>query len=129
MSRNTLPLAGRRKLSFASEAGAAAVEFALVSILLFMLVFGIIEFVFAFHSWDATSNAAREGAREGAVRSDVAVIEARVRAASDFLDQSQLNVSITCDVGATAVSLDAELRAAGSKATSSVSSSPTNTTT
>jgi Flp pilus assembly protein TadG len=64
-----------------------------------MLVFGIIEFGFAFHSWDATSNAAREGARVGAVNSDVSTIEARVRAASDFLDQSKLNVSITCDVG------------------------------
>jgi carbon monoxide dehydrogenase subunit G len=35
----------------------------------------------------------------GAVNSDVSTIEARVRAASDFLDQSKLNVSITCDVG------------------------------
>lgn len=81
------------------QRGAAAVEFAIVSILLFLLVFGIIEFGFAFHSWDATSNAAREGARVGAVNNSVTTIEARVRAASDFLDQTKLNVAITCDLG------------------------------
>lgn len=71
-------------------------EFALVAPLLFLLVFGIIDFGFGFHAWDAAHNAAREGARTGAVNPDVAVIEARVRGASDFLDQSLLDVTITC---------------------------------
>ena len=49
------------------EDGAAAVEFAIVATLFFMLVFGIIDFGFAFHSWNNAANAAREGARKAAV--------------------------------------------------------------
>jgi Flp pilus assembly protein TadG len=76
--------------------GAAAVEFAIVASLLLLLVFGIIDFGFGFHAWDASSNGAREGARLGAVNANTAAIEARVRAATDFLDQSLLDVVITC---------------------------------
>ena len=61
------------------EDGAAAVEFAIVATLFFMLVFGIIDFGFAFHSWNNAANAAREGARKGACRSDIAAIQARGR--------------------------------------------------
>lgn len=49
------------------DEGAAAVEFALVSLLLFLLVFGIIEFGFAFYSVQGAAAAAREGARRAAV--------------------------------------------------------------
>jgi len=59
------------------EDGAAAVEFAIVATLFFMLVFGIIDFGFAFHSWNNAANAAREGARKGAVDPDIADIQAR----------------------------------------------------
>lgn len=82
--------------SMRSEEGAAAVEFAMVAVVLFMLVFGIIEFGFAFSSWSATGNGAREGARAGAVKPDVAAIEARVRGAASSLNQSRLTVTITC---------------------------------
>ena len=83
------------------EDGAAAVEFAIVSILFFMLVFGIIDFGFAFHSWNNTANAAREGARKGAVSSDPNAIEARAKAAASTLDPSKLTVLAECqlDVG------------------------------
>jgi Flp pilus assembly protein TadG len=67
--------------------------------LLMLLVLGIIEFGFGYHAWDATQNAAREGARLGAVTDDVDNvdgIEARVRAAAGFLDQSKLVVTIKC---------------------------------
>ena len=56
------------------EDGAAAVEFAIVATLFFMLVFGIIDFGFAFHSWNNAANAAREGARKAAVTADTAAI-------------------------------------------------------
>ena len=78
------------------ERGAAAVEFALVAPLLFLLVFGIIDFGFGFHAWDASHNAAREGARVGAVNPNPTLIEARARAASDFLDQSLIDVTVEC---------------------------------
>ena len=79
-----------------SERGAAAVEFAIVVPLLFLLIFGIIDFGFGFHAWDAAENAAREGARVAAVDPSTTDILARVRNSSNFLDQSKLNVSITC---------------------------------
>lgn len=81
------------------QRGAIAVEFALIMPILMLLVLGIIEFGFGYHAWDATQNAAREGARLGAVSDDVDAvdgIEARVRAAASFLDQSQLVVTVKC---------------------------------
>jgi Flp pilus assembly protein TadG len=81
------------------EEGAAAVEFAIVASLFFMLVFAIIDFGFGFYTWNGSTHAAREGARKAAVTPDVGEIEARVREASSFLDQSRLTVSVTCSSG------------------------------
>jgi Flp pilus assembly protein TadG len=81
------------------EKGAAAVEFAIVASIFFMLVFGIIDFGFGFHTWNATANAAREGARRAAVSSDVSSITARVRASASWLDQTKLAVTVTCARG------------------------------
>ena len=79
------------------EDGAAAVEFAIVSILFFMLVFGIIDFGFAFHSWNNTANAAREGARRGAVTYDAVDIANRTKAAASTLDPTKLTVIVECN--------------------------------
>jgi Flp pilus assembly protein TadG len=80
------------------QRGAIAVEFALIVPILLLLVLGIVEFGFGYHAWDATQNAAREGARLGAVSPDVAEIEARVRGTTSFLDQSLLTVNIDCGI-------------------------------
>jgi Flp pilus assembly protein TadG len=93
-----------RRQPLRSQRGAAAVEFALIAPLLFMLVFGIIEFGFGFHAWDSTQNASREAARVAAVRPDVGEIEARARGTASLLDQSQLTVAVTCSVGGGAFS-------------------------
>jgi len=79
--------------------GAAAVEFAIVATLFFVLVFGIIDFGFGLWSWNSTANAAREGARRGAVDSNVADITQRVRDAAATLDPSKLTVSVLCSRG------------------------------
>ena len=50
------------------ERGAAAVEFALVAMLLFTLLFGIIQFSLWFWAWQAGGHAAREAARYAAVK-------------------------------------------------------------
>lgn len=50
-----------------SEQGAAAVEFGLIAILLFTLLFGIIQFSLWFWAWQAGGHAAREAARVAAV--------------------------------------------------------------
>lgn len=51
------------KRSPSSQRGAAAVEFALLSGLLLIFLFGIVEFGFLWMSSNYTANAAREGAR------------------------------------------------------------------
>jgi Flp pilus assembly protein TadG len=88
-----------RRRGLADEGGAAAVEFAIVVSLFFLLVFGIIDFGMGFQQWNATSNAAREGARKAAVDPSIPDIEARVRASVDYLDQSRINVAVTCAPG------------------------------
>lgn len=50
------------------EEGAAAVEFALISVVLLTLVFGMIEFGIAYSKANVYTGAAREGARYAAVR-------------------------------------------------------------
>jgi Flp pilus assembly protein TadG len=72
------------------------VEFAIVSLLLFMLVFGIIDFGFAFFSWNTAANAAREGARKAAVVDDMSVVRDRVMATSEGLDPAKMQVTIEC---------------------------------
>ena len=69
--RNDVNRSGRtRGARLQEEAGAAAVEFAIVASLFFMLVFAIIDFGFGFHTWNGTAHAAREGARLAAVDPD-----------------------------------------------------------
>jgi len=50
--------------------GAAVVEFAIVLVLLLAIVFGIIEFGFLMFNKQVITNAAREGARYGIVKTD-----------------------------------------------------------
>jgi Flp pilus assembly protein TadG len=78
------------------ERGAVAVEFAIIFPVLLLLVFGIIDFGFGFHAWDASENAAREGARVGAVKPSLFDIETRARSTSSSLDQSKLTVDTSC---------------------------------
>lgn len=50
-----------------SDVGAAAVEFALISIILFTLLFGIVQYGFYFFQATSISAAANQGARQAAV--------------------------------------------------------------
>jgi Flp pilus assembly protein TadG len=50
------------------EEGAVAVEFAIIMILLFMILFGVIEFGITLSKYEVYIGAAREGARYAAVR-------------------------------------------------------------
>lgn len=51
----------------ASDAGASAVEFALVSVALVTLLVGVIQFGYLFYQWVELTHAAREGARWAAL--------------------------------------------------------------
>ncbi|MGH3990759.1 MAG: TadE/TadG family type IV pilus assembly protein, partial [Pseudonocardiaceae bacterium] len=53
-----------RRRALRSDSGAAAVEFALVSVLLFTLLFGTVQYGYFFFQATAAEHAAREGARE-----------------------------------------------------------------
>jgi Flp pilus assembly protein TadG len=55
------------RIKFASQKGAAAVEFALVLPLLVVITFGIIEFGMLLFNQQVLTNASREGARAGIV--------------------------------------------------------------
>lgn len=60
-------MSGTNKRTLRDDHGAAAVEFALVSILLVMLIVGMFEIGRLFMAQAALTHAAREGAREAAV--------------------------------------------------------------
>jgi len=64
------------------ERGAVAVEFAIIATLLLMLVFGIVQFGTTYSKYQVFLNAAREGARAGAVRASLADIGQAVDEAS-----------------------------------------------
>ncbi len=64
-----------------SEEGQGLLEFALVAVLLFMLIFAIIDFGRLFFAYATMSNGVREGARYGIIHpNEDADIEARARA-------------------------------------------------
>jgi len=64
-----------------NESGQTLVEFALIASLLFLILFGIIEFGRIFHAYLVVTSAAREGARKAAVTSNAAAIQASVESA------------------------------------------------
>ena len=57
------------RIKFASQKGAAMVEFALILIPLLLITFGIIEFGLLMYNQQVLTNASREGARAGIVSS------------------------------------------------------------
>jgi Flp pilus assembly protein TadG len=77
-----------------AQRGAAAVEFALVASLLFMLLFGIIEFGRVLMYWNTAAEATRLGARLAVVCSmNDAAIKTRVAALFPLLSADRLAVS------------------------------------
>jgi TadE-like protein len=87
---------------FRDERGAIVVEFAIISTLLLVLVFGIIEFGLTFSRYEVYLNAAREGARKGAVRADKgAILDSVANAGADYPMPARDQISITVDNGPT----------------------------
>ena len=79
-----------------SEKGQEVVEFALVIPLLFLLLFGIIDFSNIIFSYDTISNATREGARYGIIHpTDTSGIELAARRLTTGLDSTALHFAIT----------------------------------
>ena len=78
------------------ESGQSLVEFALVVPLLFLLLFGSIEFGRVFHAYHVITSAAREGARAAAVGKSNTDIETKIEGAVSSLvsDTSKVNIKL-----------------------------------
>lgn len=90
---------------FRSERGAVAVEFALVVPVLFLMIFGIIEFGIIYNSQLQITAAVREGAREAALGTPAAQVRSEVIATASGLNPtltaSQIAITpATCTTGA-----------------------------
>ena len=82
------------------ERGQSMVEFALALPLFLVIVFAVIDFGLGLRAWISITNAAREGARIGAVRGTCDVIEDQVVLTSGGLVTSADQIDIdpsTCD--------------------------------
>lgn len=77
------------------ERGASAVEFAIVASLLFMLLFGTVQFGMAFNRAQGLEAAAREGARVASVGATNAEISARIREAQSLFLPADISVVTT----------------------------------
>jgi Flp pilus assembly protein TadG len=84
-----------------SENGQALVEFALVAPILFLLLFGIVQFGIAFMNNVALTDAVRTGARKAAVSRSAAdptqATKSAVLGAANDLNQSKVSVTVTSD--------------------------------
>lgn len=88
--------------SLKNNRGAALVEFALVSLLLITLVFGVIEFSLIMKDSMTLNQAAREGVRSASVGSPTATVTSRVEGAAVTLTASKLSTSIQSRTSPTA---------------------------
>jgi Flp pilus assembly protein TadG len=79
----------------ADERGQSLAEFALIIPLFLLLMFAIVDFGMGFYSWITVTNAAREGARIGAVGADSATIQQRVKDTAGSLNNSNLTISVS----------------------------------
>jgi TadE-like protein len=84
----------RRAPTKQSEHGASAVEFAIIVSLLFLIVFGIIQFGIAFNRDQGIQAAAREGARIAAVGGTQKAVASRVRDAQSLFDPNDVKITI-----------------------------------
>jgi len=75
------------------EQGASAVEFAIVASLLFVILFGIIQFGMAYNRSQGLEAASREGARLAATDATYNEIQARVQAAQSLFVGTDVTVS------------------------------------
>lgn len=78
-----------------TERGAAAVEFALLAPVLFMVVLGTMEFGRAYNAQMTLTNAAREGARSMAITKDQDVARAVIKNTASHLSPALANGNIT----------------------------------
>jgi len=87
------PFESRRNHSKSTERGAELVEFALVLPILLVVIAGLWDFGRAFRTYQAITNAAREGARLAVVPAGINQKEAIQNRVKDYLGKSSLDTS------------------------------------
>jgi Flp pilus assembly protein TadG len=95
-----------RRSRLGREDGAAAIEFAIVVVLLLLIVFGILEYGRIYSQVEVLNGSAREGARAGAVQGTKQdITNAIMSSAGPYSDQiSNVQVTATASGGAQAPS-------------------------
>jgi Flp pilus assembly protein TadG len=94
MGEAMLKMIRRRRRN--GEKGQALVEFALLIPIFLILLFAIVDFGMGFYSWITVTNAAREGARLGAVLATQQEIEDRVYDSVNLPDEgTKMSVTVT----------------------------------
>jgi Flp pilus assembly protein TadG len=85
-----------------SQQGAAAVEFAIIAVILFTLLFGIMEMGRILFMMNATAEATRLGARLSVVcdLNDAAIIKSKMTDLAEFLTVGDINIVFVDDSGA-----------------------------
>ena len=83
------------RIKFASQKGAAMVEFALILIPLLLITFGIIEFGMLMYNQQVLTNASREGARAGIVASKPRVPRTGTNSINSVVQNYCLNHLVT----------------------------------
>lgn len=78
-----------------NERGASAVEFAIVCSLLFMVLFGTVQFGMAYNRSQGLQAGAREGARLAAIGATHTEIQDRVRVAQSLFTEADVVVTTT----------------------------------
>ncbi len=78
-----------------NERGQTLVEFALVLPFMLLLIFSLVDFGRAFHTWLVVTNAAREGARVGATQGSQASVTTRINDSMGVLDLADLTITLT----------------------------------
>jgi Flp pilus assembly protein TadG len=78
-----------------NESGQTLVEFSLILPFMLVLIFALVDFGRAFHTWLVVTNAAREGARAAATQKDMNQIQTRINDSLGSLDSSKLTITLT----------------------------------
>jgi Flp pilus assembly pilin Flp len=87
-------MSGERHIARHHDDGAAAVEFALVALLLFTLIFAVIQFGYTFFEYVSIAHAAREGVRWAALGATAETVEAHAIGAAPGLDPARVTLAI-----------------------------------
>lgn len=111
------------------ERGASAVEFAIIASVLFMVLFGTIQFGIAFNRYQGLQAGAREGARLGSLQSTPQDdIRARVRDSVSIIEGTSLADSCSAWAGAVETGcIEIQLRQEGGGSPSPAPNPPCNT--